>query len=342
MQRVLSRGLATRATAARGSHRLLLPTAAARLREAAHPCLVAAHSIVPAGKVQPRLFSTATLGAGTSVGDDFRAEHEVVLHGDISDVDVDPVLEFKSLERTNGDEREQLPKRVMRYFDSKGYTAPSTVQAQSMPLTLAGRDVVAVAQTGSGKTLGFLVPLFWHVAAARRNAANKMGPLAVVLAPTRELAQQIEREAQAVGDAFGCTSVCVYGGQDKRLQERNISRMRKRLDLVVATPGRLCDFIRDRVLPMHAIKFLVLDEADRMLDMGFEPQLREVAETMPEASDGYLAYPSPNPARAKPLPSARAASGQLACPALPGCPGPPALLRKRAVSGTFAATAGRR
>jgi len=230
--------------------------------------------------------------ATTHKGDDFRKEHQVELHGDLSDVDSEPVLDFSQLVRVDEHGgREPLPTRVQRFFADRGYKAPSAVQAQSFPLALAGRDVVGVAQTGSGKTLGFLVPLFWQVAAARREAAQKgerglLGPLAVVLAPTRELAQQIEKEAQEVGAAFGCTSVCVFGGQDKRLQERSIAKLRKQLDLVVATPGRLCDFIQMRVLPMHAVRFLVLDEADRMLDMGFEPQLREVVETMPESSAG--------------------------------------------------------
>lgn len=230
--------------------------------------------------------------AAATKGDDFRKEHQVELHGDLSDVDSEPVLDFSQLVRVDEHgEREPLPTRVQRFFADRGYKAPSAVQAQSFPLALAGRDVVGVAQTGSGKTLGFLVPLFWQVAAARRAAAQKgergqLGPLAVVLAPTRELAQQIEKEAQEVGAAFGCTSVCVFGGQDKRLQERSIAKLRKQLDLVVATPGRLCDFIQMRVLPMHAVRFLVLDEADRMLDMGFEPQLREVVETMPDSSAG--------------------------------------------------------
>ena len=114
---------------------------------------------------------------------------------------------------------------------------PSPIQAQSLPLSLGGRDLIAVAQTGSGKTLGFLLPLFWSLV-ERRAAGDRAGPLAVVLAPTRELAQQIEMEAKELGAAFGCTTVCVFGGQNKFHQERLIMRHRKRLDLVVATPGR--------------------------------------------------------------------------------------------------------
>ena len=134
-------------------------------------------------------------------------------------------------------EAEGLPKKVLSFFKRKGFERPSPIQAQSLPVSMAGRDLIGVAQTGSGKTLGFLVPLFSKIAALR-GSGERMGPLAVVLAPTRELAQQIEAEASKLGEAFGCTTVCVFGGQARVHQERAIHRLRKRLDLVVATPGR--------------------------------------------------------------------------------------------------------
>ena len=212
----------------------------------------------------------------------YREQHKITLHGSLGGLDTSPATSFAGIERIDATEGLQsLPRSVLSYFDRKGYTEPSAIQAQSLPISLAGRDVIAVAQTGSGKTLGFLLPLFWSVDRIRSRGGASGGPLAVVLAPTRELAQQIEKEANEVGKAFGCTTVCVFGGQAKHLQERRISQLRRRLDLVVATPGRLCDLIRDRVLPMHNVQFLVLDEADRMLDMGFEPQLREIAEEIP-------------------------------------------------------------
>ena len=223
----------------------------------------------------------STFASDRISGEEYRTKHKITLHGPLDGLDTDPVVSFSDVERTDPVEGIQsLPNSLLRFFDKKGFTEPSPIQAQSYPISLAGRDVIAVAQTGSGKTLGFLLPLFWSVDQMRKRGATH-GPLAVVLAPTRELAQQIEQEAEALGRAFGCTTVCVFGGQAKHLQERRISQLRRRLDLVVATPGRLCDLIRDRVLPMHAVKFLVLDEADRMLDMGFEPQLREIAEEIP-------------------------------------------------------------
>ena len=219
-------------------------------------------------------------------GEEFRAKHEIALHGDVQGFDVEPAQDFESLRLGDG---EAMPNSVMRYIQSKGYEAPSPIQAQSLPLSLAERDLIAVAQTGSGKTLGFLLPLFWRIARTRRDEPDcRNGPLAVVLAPTRELAQQIEEEARPLAKAFGCTSVCVFGGQDRRLQERQIARLRRRLDLVVATPGRLVDFMQMRVLPMHAVRFFVLDEADRMLDMGFEPQLRDVAADLPSSTPTEL------------------------------------------------------
>ena len=185
-----------------------------------------------------RLFSTEVSDEPDAMSaEEFRVEHEITLHGKFDPEIAAPMTDFKTVTRSASDIQEGLPKPVLKYLQSRGYEAPSPIQAQSMPLALAGRDLVAVAQTGSGKTLGFLIPLFWSIL-ERRAAGDNMGPLAVILAPTRELAQQIEVEAAKLGQAFGCTTVCVFGGQNKMHQERLIAKHRKRLDLVVATPGR--------------------------------------------------------------------------------------------------------
>lgn len=269
---------------------------------------------LPSGAGQLQLVSLSTIptayesdseeGSSDAGAEDYRTQHAITLHGSLEHSNSEPVLEFAALQRVSAEGRipEPLPSSVHRYLDSRGFTSPSPIQAQSLPLSLAGRDLIAVAQTGSGKTLGFLLPLFWHVATTRAAARDAepsskrgrgvRGPLAIVLAPTRELAQQIEAEAQPLGRAFGCSSVCVFGGQDRRVQERAIYRAQRRLDLVVATPGRLVDFIQSGVLPTHAVQFLVCDEADRMLDMGFEPQLREIVESLPQSRDGAEAMPS--------------------------------------------------
>ena len=228
----------------------------------------------------------------------FQEEHGITLAGRLEGFDTTPAKTFKSIVRTDpvSGEVEELPERVSKFFAQKGYDKPTPIQAQSLPLTLAGRDVIAVAQTGSGKTMGFLVPLMWDATTrassgapaprpGRRYQMVPVAPAAVVMAPTRELAQQIEKEAKDLGRAFGCSTMCVYGGQKRSIQERQLMDMRGSLDLLVGTPGRLNDFARDGIIDLDRVRFLVLDEADRMLDMGFEPQLRELSEMMPEAGE---------------------------------------------------------
>ena len=163
----------------------------------------------------------------------FQEEHNITLAGNLEGVDTTPLQTFENIVRTDPvtSEVEQLPPRVQKFMASKGYESPTPIQAQSLPLTLAGRDVVAVAQTGSGKTMGFLVPLMWDAVArgqsgeaparpGRRYQMVPVAPVAVVLAPTRELAQQIEKEAQGLAKAFGCSTMCVYGGQKRQIQAR--------------------------------------------------------------------------------------------------------------------------
>ena len=273
-----------------------------------------APSVLRAGAARlPRTFSTsmATMPVeGESDAEQasprrsFQQEHSITLAGDLRGLDTTPLESFDDIVRTcpSTGEVQQLPPKVERLFAAKQYDAPTPIQAQSLPLTLAGRDVVAVAQTGSGKTMGFLLPLMWDAVSRkqqnapargglqaarerRRFQAEPVAPTAVILAPTRELAQQIEREAHELGGAFGCSSMCVYGGQKRTIQERQLMALRGKLDLIVATPGRLSDFAQDGIVSLDRVKFLVLDEADRMLDMGFEPQLREIAEMLPASGE---------------------------------------------------------
>ena len=271
-----------------------------RLGLARHRLALAAPRVLAASSsARGRGLSTLEEAVGRRVvveagsdGEEFRAQHSITLHGALGEVDTTPAETFDDLVRTDAQGTEHsLPSKVVQFLRSKRYEQPTPIQAQALPVALAGHDVVGVAQTGSGKTMGFLLPLFWEVAAARADPKNKIGPLAVVLAPTRELAQQIEAEAAPLAKAFNCSTLCVFGGQPRHVQERQIARMRRKLDLVVGTPGRLSDFIRDGTLPMHGVRFLVLDEADRMLDMGFEPQLREISETLPAAGPADPADP---------------------------------------------------
>jgi len=162
-----------------------------------------------------------------------------------------------------------------------GYAKPTPVQKWSIPIASANRDLMACAQTGSGKTAGFLFPII--ITMLRNGGSEPEGgirgrrtyPECLVLAPTRELASQIQDEAQKFLYCTGIASVVVYGGADVRDQLRQIERG---CDLLVATPGRLVDLIERGRLSMENVKFLVLDEADRMLDMGFEPQIRRIVE----------------------------------------------------------------
>ncbi|KAJ8536665.1 hypothetical protein K7X08_035066 [Anisodus acutangulus] len=160
-----------------------------------------------------------------------------------------------------------------------GFPAPSPIQAQSWPIALLGRDIVAVAKTGSGKTLGFLLPVF--ILLKRRRSTPQSGPTILVLSPTRELVTQIQDEAEKFGRSskISCTMNqvnCLYGGAPKGPQIRDLERVD-----IVATPGRLNDILESGRIRLDQISYLVLDEADRMLDMGFEPQIRKIVKEVP-------------------------------------------------------------
>jgi hypothetical protein len=178
--------------------------------------------------------------------------------------------------------------RILGMFQSMGWTEPSPVQAQAWPIALGGRDVIAVAKTGSGKTLGFLLPIFTAVKALPPLDANT-GPLGLVLAPTRELAVQIHTEAERFGGPAGVKVACVYGGTPKGPQIGVLSRGRPAI--VVATPGRINDLLsldKPMVTDLKSCKYLVLDEADRMLDMGFQPQIDQLLNRMPQQRQTLL------------------------------------------------------
>ena len=173
-------------------------------------------------------------------------------------------------------------------FKREGFTAPSPIQSQSWPLVRAGHDIISVAKTGSGKTCGFLIPAFEHIAQTVGLSRPRQhdGAVCLVLAPTRELAQQIQVEALKFGRSAGIVSAEVYGGVGKGPQ---IGAVKRGVHMIVATPGRMNDFLttkcfRDGTLITNAERtsLLILDEADRMLDMGFEPQLRAILESLPK------------------------------------------------------------
>lgn len=166
-------------------------------------------------------------------------------------------------------DRSPFPEYVLKEILQAGYKEPTPIQAQGWPMAMSGRDVVGIAQTGSGKTLAFLLPAVVHI-----NAQPAMkpgdGPVVLVLAPTRELAVQIQEECRRFGSTSGIKSVCVYGGVSKGPQARDLQRG---VEIVIATPGRLIDFLENGTTNLRRVTYLVMDEADRMLDMGFEPQV---------------------------------------------------------------------
>ena len=170
-----------------------------------------------------------------------------------------------------------FPEYIVRSLYEAGFKAPTSIQSQGWPVALSGHDMIGIAQTGSGKTLAFLLPALVHINDQPRLKVSTMqrgdGPVVLVLAPTRELAKQISEECRRFGRVTGIFNTCIYGGASRQYQQRDLERG---VQVVIATPGRLLDFLSARVTNLKRVTYLVLDEADRMLDMGFEPQIRKV------------------------------------------------------------------
>ncbi|KAK4274935.1 hypothetical protein QN277_018092 [Acacia crassicarpa] len=178
-----------------------------------------------------------------------------------------------------------LHQSIMKDIAYHEYTRPTSIQAQAMPIALSGRDLLGCAETGSGKTAAFTIPMIEHCL-AQPPIRRGDGPLALVLAPTRELAQQIEKEVKAFSRSLeSFKTAIVVGGTNI---EKQRSELRAGVDIVVATPGRFIDHLQQGNTSLSRISFVVLDEADRMLDMGFEPQIREVMRNLPEKHQTLL------------------------------------------------------
>merc|ERR1719266_350663 len=169
-------------------------------------------------------------------------------------------------------EHGNFPDYIMTEVRKAGYAAPTPIQSQGWALALTGQDMVGIAQTGSGKTLGYLLPGIIHCN-HQPYLKRGEGPIVLVLAPTRELACQIQEVADQFGKASRLKNTCVYGGAPKGQQLRDIENG---AEIVIATPGRLIDFLEANKISLRRTTYLVLDEADRMLDMGFEPQIRKI------------------------------------------------------------------
>ncbi len=168
-----------------------------------------------------------------------------------------------------------------------GYEIPTAIQAQAIPLILAGKDLLGGAQTGTGKTAAFVLPLL-HKLDAGQSAQNKFGGTgirALILTPTRELAAQVEESVKTYGKHLKLSSAVVFGGVGMNPQ---INRVKKGVDILVATPGRLLDLMQQGVLDLGQVQILVLDEADRMLDMGFIHDVKKVLAVVPKAKQSLL------------------------------------------------------
>ncbi|KAH8287773.1 hypothetical protein KR054_012672 [Drosophila jambulina] len=173
-------------------------------------------------------------------------------------------------------EESSLPSHVIDEMTRQGFTKPTAIQSQGWPIALSGRDLVGIAQTGSGKTLAYMLPAIVHIS-KQPPIMRGEGPIALVLAPTRELAQQIQSVVRDYGHLCKpeIRHTCIFGGSSKVPQARDLERG---VEVIIATPGRLIDFLENRNTNLQRCTYLVLDEADRMLDMGFEPQIRKIIE----------------------------------------------------------------
>lgn len=192
--------------------------------------------------------------------DEFRRKHEITIQG--KNVPR-PVETF---------DEAGFPGYVMSEVKAQGFTHPTAIQSQGWPMALSGRDVVGIAETGSGKTLTYCLPAIVHINAQPLLSPGD-GPIVLVLAPTRELAVQIQQEITKFGKSSRIRNTCVYGGVPKGQQIRDLSRG---VEVCIATPGRLIDMLESGKTNLRRVTYLVLDEADRMLDMGFEPQIRKI------------------------------------------------------------------
>ncbi|MCC9597516.1 MULTISPECIES: DEAD/DEAH box helicase, partial [Rubrivivax] len=180
-----------------------------------------------------------------------------------------------------------LAEPLLRAVREQGYDVPTPIQAQAIPAVLQGGDLLAGAQTGTGKTAGFTLPMLQRLSASKpvRDSRGRIAVRALVLTPTRELAAQVEESVRAYGKYLPLTSMVMFGGVGMQPQ---IDRLRKGVDILVATPGRLLDHHGQGTLDLSQVQILVLDEADRMLDMGFIHDIKKVLAVLPQKKQSLL------------------------------------------------------
>lgn len=176
-----------------------------------------------------------------------------------------------------------LSNPILEAIADQGYTTPTPIQEQAIPVVLAGKDLVATAQTGTGKTAGFVLPLLERVNGDRTLRGKRIR--ALILVPTRELAIQVKDSVSRYGKNLNLSSMAMYGGTDVDQQKQ---RLLDGVDILIATPGRLLDMAHQRALHFDELEVLVLDEADRMLDMGFIADINKIIERLPEQRQNLL------------------------------------------------------
>ena len=184
-------------------------------------------------------------------------------------VHIAPPMPFRAL---------SLGEPIFKAIKEAGYTEPTPIQAAAIPEILAGHDLIGIAQTGTGKTAAFTLPILTRLVATADPAGKALGTRALIVAPTRELVMQIEENVRAYAKHVPLRMATVVGGLSERPQ---VQALRSGVDIVIATPGRLLDLMEQRHASFSALSFLVLDEADRMLDMGFVPQIRRIVRALP-------------------------------------------------------------
>jgi ATP-dependent RNA helicase RhlE len=177
-----------------------------------------------------------------------------------------------------------LEANILKAVQEAGYTEPTPIQSAAIPQILAGHDLIGIAQTGTGKTAAFVLPILAKLAGMNPNGGPR-SIRALIVAPTRELAAQIEENVRAYGKHLSLRAATIYGGVSERPQ---IDALRSGVDLLVATPGRLLDLMSRRLCDFSRLNFLVLDEAERMLDMGFLPDIRRIVKALPQKRQTLL------------------------------------------------------
>jgi ATP-dependent RNA helicase DDX23/PRP28 len=177
-------------------------------------------------------------------------------------------------------EEAELPATLRKVIRDVNYTDPTPIQRQSIPIGLKCRDLIGIAETGSGKTAAFVIPILVYIQSLPpiSDISRNDGPYAIVLAPTRELAQQIESEAQRFAKPMGFNVVSIVGGH---AIEEQVHNLRNGAEIVIATPGRLVDCLEKHVLVLSQCNYVVMDEADRMIDLGFEEDVQKVLDALP-------------------------------------------------------------